>query len=394
MAIVATVRRTLLRMLVYPLIYLFKHMVRVDNKTILFSSFNGKAYSDSPKAVFEMLKNDDSFSDFTFIWALNNPEPIEGAEVVKFNSIKYFYLLAKAKYWLFNAKMPTYYKKKDDQIYVQFWHGTPLKKLGHDIVDNGQTYYRSKQTYQQMTRSYDQDSIKWDYLISPNSFSSSVFASAFKVSTSKMIESGYPRTDCLVNFGVSDKQQIKEKLGLPLDKKVILYAPTWRDDVFNVKGYGFDFELDFDYWHDQLGDEYVMLLKPHYLISNNYHIPTHLEDFVFMMDAKEDINTAYLSSDILITDYSSVFFDFALLNKPIYFYMYDFDKYKDILRGFYLNVPDDLPNEVIQDEHYLVDCIQKDKFDFNKLVDFNKRFNTWHDGKSTEKVIQEIFHEN
>jgi len=369
-------------------------VVKVDDKLMIFASFNGKAYSDNPRYLFEYLRDSGSFTDYQFVWAFNRKQTIGGAKVVKFNSLSYYYLLSKAKYWIFNAKMAPYYHKKSQQIYLQTWHGTPLKRLGHDLFDHGMTYYRSRLSYKEMLKSYDDDSHRWDYLISPNSFSSRVFVSAFDVKEDKILEVGYPRVDCLVNVESDKILELKKFYGLPMDKKVILYAPTWRDDTFGINGYRFDLAVNFSKWKEELGEDTVVLFKPHYLISNVYQVPEDLSDFVYLMAASADINDAYLMSDILITDYSSVFFDYAVLNRPIYFYMYDFEYYEQELRGFYLNVPDDLPNDVIKIEEELVKRIKENSFDYERLKVFNQKFNLWNDGKVSYKVVERIFNEN
>ncbi len=331
----------------------------------------------------------------TLFGPLKKQKEISGTKSVKLNSLRYYYLLTKAKYWVFNAKMPTYYYKKSEQIYLQTWHGTPLKRLGHDIFDNGNTYYRSRLSYKKMLESYDQDSWRWDFLISPNVFASQAFVSAFKIREEKVLEVGYPRVDYLVNsrFDVNI-DLIKARYGLPTNKKIILYAPTWRDNSFDVKGYKFQLIVDFHKWKKILGQNTIILFKPHYLISNVYQVPEDLTDFVYLMEANADINDAYLMSDSLITDYSSVFFDYANLNRPIYFYMYDFEEYEQELRGFYLNIPNDLPNDVITREDDLLVKINNEDFDYERLRKFNQKFNLWNDGKACSKVVKRIFNEN
>lgn len=187
---------------------------------------------------------------------------------------------------------------------------------------------------------------------------------------------------------------LKTRYGLPTDKKIILYAPTWRDNSLDIKGYKFDLVVDFYKWKERLDDKTIILFKPHYLIANAYQVPEELRDFVFVMSASSDINDAYLLSDILITDYSSVFFDYAVLKRPIYFYMYDFEQYEQDLRGFYLNVPEDLPNDIIKTEEELLMKINDGNFDFERLKDFNQKFNLWNDGKACSKVVKRIFNEN
>ena len=388
------IKLLLLKKILSFFLLLLGKVVKIDDKLIIFASFSGTAYSDNPRYLFEYLRDNDDFTDYRFVWAFRRKRVVQGAEVVKFNSLTYYYLLSKAKYWVFNAKMAPYYQKKEEQIYLQTWHGTPLKRLGHDLLDNGKTYYRSQLSYKQMLKGYDEDSCQWDYLISPNSFSSRAFASAFKINQEKMLEVGYPRVDFLVNADSNKCIELKRRYGLPLDKKVVLYAPTWRDDSFGIRGYRFELAVDFYKWKNQLGDDTVILFKPHYLISNVYQVPNDLSDFVYLMAASADINDAYLMSDVLITDYSSVFFDYANLNRPIYFYMYDFEQYEQELRGFYLKVPDELPNDVIRTEKELLRRLKEGVFDYERLRTFNQVFNSWNDGDVSSTVAKRIFYEN
>ncbi|MCT1226142.1 CDP-glycerol glycerophosphotransferase family protein [Lactococcus lactis] len=393
-SLVLKVRLILFRMTLSVLLFLLAKIVKVDDKLIIFSSFNGEAYSDNPRYLFEYLIEDEAFADFQFIWAFKSKQKIEGVRVVKFNSFAYYYYLSKAKYWVFNSKMAPYYYKRREQIYLQTWHGTPLKRLGHDLFDNGKTYYRSHLSHQQMLKSYDDDSRHWDYLISPSEFSSHAFASAFKIKQEQILEMNYPRVDYLINFNPEEILKLKKAYRLPLDKKIILHAPTWRDNSFDVKGYKFELIVDFHKWKKILGQNTIILFKPHYLISNVYQVPNDLTDFVYLMEANSDINDAYLMSDSLITDYSSVFFDYANLNRPIYFYMYDFEYYEQKLRGFYLNIPNDLPNDVITKEDDLLVKINNEDFDYERLRKFNQKFNLWNDGKACSKVVRRIFNEN
>nr|WP_228407421.1 CDP-glycerol glycerophosphotransferase family protein [Lactococcus insecticola] len=388
---IAYFKRKVVLVVIPLLLYVMHFFVKTDDQLVLFSSFNGKGYLDNPKAIFEAMQSNPEHKNYQLVWGMKKLEHIKGAKVVKQRSLAYFYYLVKAKYWVFNAKMPEYYVKKDDQIYLQTWHGTPLKRLAHDMTDTGITYYRSQQSYQQMLASYDKDSQLWDYLVSPNSFSTEVFSSAFQVPKEKLIETGYPRNDVLSQADDKSKKDIREKYRMPQEKTVILYAPTWRDNDYGLTGYTFKLEVDFHKWQKQLGDGYLIVFKPHYLISNQFEIPSDLTEFVQTLPADSDINDAYLMSDMLITDYSSVFFDYANLKQPIYFYMYDMAAYQDELRGFYLDVPSDLPNDISQTEDDLLTKITTEKFDYERLAAFNQRFNQLQDGKASEKVIKEVF---
>lgn len=394
MILLARLRLFFIRTIMYPFLFILGVVFKTNSKIVLFASFNGKSYSDNPRYLFEYMRDSEEFSDYQFIWAFKKKQAIAGAKTVNFNSIQYYYYLSKAKYWVFNAKMAPYYYKKSDQIYLQTWHGVPLKRLGHDIIDNGSTYYRSKQSYKQMVKSYDKDSRHWDYLIASSPFSAHVFETAFAFPQQKMLNVGYPRVDCLTHPDPARVAELKKKYHLPPNKKIILYAPTWRDNSYSNTGYTFELKVDFYKWKRELGEDYVVLFKPHYLICSTYHIPQDLNNFIFFMDPNQDINDAYLMSDALITDYSSVFFDYAQLGRPIYFYMYDLAHYAEELRGFYLKVPDDLPNDAVKTEEELLKMIKDDCFDYQRLYAFNKKFNPWNDGSASEKIISEVCNEN
>lgn len=391
MKIIVYIKKKIIAEIMRFFMYTMNFFISMDDKMILYLSFDGRSYSDNPKAIFETMLTDARFDKYHLVWAMKQPVLISGSKVIKKNSIAYFYYLSKAKYWVFNNKMPDYYVKRTEQIYLQTWNGTPLKRLAHDMPDLGITYYRSQQTYQEMISAYDKDSELWDYLISPNNFSTAIFCSAFNIKKEKIIETGYPRNDLLTTISDIEIKAIKQKFNIPSDKQVILYAPTWRDNTYNLKGYTFDLLIDFRKWYDILGNKYLIIFKPHYLIAQHFDIPEALSDFVLTLPAATDINELYVISDSLITDYSSVFFDYAILNRPIYFYMFDFESYRDELRGFYLQVPDELPNDVCYTQDQLLTAISSEQFDFQRLVAFNQKFNRLQDGKASRSVIDEVF---
>ncbi len=132
-------------------------------------------------------------------------------------------------------------------------------------------------------------------------------------------------------------------------------------------------KADFHKWKDILGDEYVIVFKPHYLIINKYENDHSLDGFLYSISANAEINELYVLSDILITDYSSVFFDYAVLNRPIYFYMYDIDEYKGELRGFYLDIYKELPGKIYEYEKQMLSDIKNNVYDYSYLKIFNER---------------------
>lgn len=371
-------------------------LVSIDKKLVVFISFHGRGYSDNPRAIYEQMKKDARFKDYRFIWFIKNHKAknleIPGAEIKEYFSFPYFYYLSKAKYWVINCKMPMYICKKPDQVYLQTWHGTPLKRLGHDIqASEDTTFYRSGISFENMCRSYDIDVERYNYMISPNKFCTEVFQTSFSINRERLIETGYPRNDFITNATKSEVISLKRKFGLPLDKKIVLYAPTWRDNSYVAAGYTFDLKADFAKWKDILGDDYIVVFKPHYLIINKYENDHSLDGFLYSISADAEINELYVLSDLLITDYSSVFFDYAVLNRPIYFYMYDLDEYKSELRGFYLDIYRDLPGEIYQTETKLLKDVRDGVYDYSFLAKFNERFNSEQTGNCAQKVIDIVF---
>ncbi len=381
--------------ILYKLTYRF---ISIDDKLVIFISFHGRGYSDNPRAIYEQMKKDERFKDYRFIWFIKNHKKkdiqIDGAEIKEYFSLPYFYYMSKAKYWIINCKMPTYICKKENQVYLQTWHGTPLKRLAHDIIaPEDATFYRSGVSFEQMTRSYDIDVERYNYMISPNAFCTEVFQTSFRINRKRLIETGYPRNDFITNATEDDIRNLKLKYNLPLDKKIVLYAPTWRDNSYVASGYTFELEADFHKWKEILGDDYIVVFKPHYLIINKYENDDSLVGFLYSMKAEAEINELYVLSDILITDYSSVFFDYAVLNRPIYFYMYDLEQYKGELRGFYLDIYTELPGKIYEDESNLLLDIKNQVYDYSHLETFNQRFSAWQTGDCAKKVIDIVFKE-
>ena len=379
------------------IIYKSTHkFVSIDDRLVIFISFHGRGYSDNPRAIYEQMKKDERFKEYRFIWFIKNHKEkdikIPGAEIKEYFSFPYFYYMSKAKYWIINCKMPTYICKKPEQVYLQTWHGTPLKRLGHDIIaPEDATFYRSGVSFEQMCNSYDIDVARYNYMISPNKFCTEVFQTSFGINRERLIETGYPRNDFITNATLKDVELLKKKYHLPLDKKVILYAPTWRDNSYVAAGYTFELQADFHKWKEILGDDYIVVFKPHYLIINNYENDDSLQGFLYSINAEAEINELYVLSDILITDYSSVFFDYSVLNRPIYFYMYDLEQYKGELRGFYLDIYKELPGQIYEEEGNMLEDVKNGVYDYSYLEIFNERFNSEQTGNCAQKVIDIVF---
>lgn len=377
------------RVFSYYLYFKFFLKMPVKENWVLCESFFGKSYSDSPKYIYEYLcKNYPG--KYKFIWVLNKKTKVPfHPTIVKRFSIRYAYYLARCKYDLFNSRQPEWVRKREGNVFLETWHGTPLKKL---VFDQEEVMAASPLYKAQF---YKQSRI-WDYLVSANHFSSEVFKRAFCFDK-EILEFGYPRNDILYSTKKDELvAQIKQKLNIPAGKKTILYAPTWRDDEYYGKGqYKFSLQLDLRLLKEELGEDYVVLLRTHYFIADSLDV-TGLENFAVNVSKYDDISELYLISDVLITDYSSVFFDYANLKRPILFYTYDLDKYRDMLRGFYMDIESEVPGPLLFSSEEVVDSIRhiddimlqyKDKYEA-----FYERFCSLDDGHAAEKVAKKVFH--
>jgi CDP-glycerol glycerophosphotransferase len=295
--------------------------------------------------------------------------------------------------WITNSRMPLWIPKPKKTIYVQTWHGTPLKRLAADM-DEVHMPGTDTANYK---RNFLEEASKWDYLISPNAYSSEIFRRAFNFNK-KMIESGYPRNDFLINANnETTVAQIKKKCGVPADKKVILYAPTWRDNEFYGRGrYKFDIQMDLKKMKAELGHDYVIILRMHYLIAGNTDLSDY-KGFVFDLSAHEDIRELYLIADMLITDYSSVFFDYANLRRPMFFYVYDIEDYRDNLRGFYFDFELKAPGPLVKTTDQMINeikAVERNGFQISAEVeDFYNKFCYLEDGRASERVVHAVFKE-
>jgi len=369
-------------------LYAVASRLPADNRLVLFESGLGKQYADSPRYLYEELVQ--RRPDLIKVWAYNGrlraPDP--HTRVVPRLSMRYFYYLARARYWVNNQSFPHYIRRRPDRVFVQTWHGTPIKRMLHDLPE---IHGRDAGYVERATRGAEQ----WSVLVSPNEYTSERMRSAFRY-RGEILEVGYPRNDVLHR---SDRDQVaarvRARLGIEPGQRVFLYAPTFRDD--QVQGGRFTFELPFDLERLQaeLGDDAVLLLRMHVLVARGLEIPAHLRDFARDVSGYPEIQELYLASDALITDYSSVFFDYAQLRRPMVFYAYDLASYRDTLRGFYLDYATELPGPIVETEAELIDALTSlarvDAEYAERREAFIARFAPQDDGHAAERVVDAIW---
>lgn len=366
-------------------------VLRVDPKVVVFESNLGRNYTGNPKCIYEEMVArglDKEYRCYVILEDLSTQIP-GNAIKVKRTRIQYFYIMAIAGVIVCDSRMPKYIIKRKGVTYIQTWHGTPLKKLALDMEDVSMAGEKDIETYKY---NFAKNAATWDYLISQNEFSTKVFRQAFAF-YKQILEIGYPRNDILFHKNnEQDIRALKEELGLPLDKKIILYAPTWRDDEFYGKGkYKFTSKLDFEIARKELGEEYVFIVKYHYLVQDQIDWSPY-KGFVYDFDMTYDISLLYLVSDMLITDYSSVMFDYSLLRRPILFYTYDLDKYRNELRGFYFDLTEEAPGPIVTTTNELIKHIKNYCMEeYQEPYDaFHNKYNHADDGTASKQVVDLI----
>jgi len=387
-------RRSKQALKLYKMLFnILSKVIKPDKKLVIFESFHGKQYSDNPRAIYEYMTQ--YYPEYNLIWSadrrhINLFKELNLPYERRF-SIRWLLKMSRAGYWVTNARLPLWIPKPRKTKYLQTWHGTPLKRLAIDM-EEVQMPGTNTEKYKE---NFITETSKWDYLVSPNAYSTEIFRRAFQFDRT-MIESGYPRNDYLYQMNnVEEIERLKQKMGIDSAKKVILYAPTWRDNQFYRKGeYKFDLEIDLDRFQEEFGDTHVIILRMHYLVAENLDIGAY-EGFVYDFSKYEDIRDLYLVADYLVTDYSSVFFDYANLQRPMLFFVYDIEEYRDNLRGFYFDFEKKAPGPLVKESEQLLQEIKQiEENGFHPSEEFDafvERFCYLEDGHASERVVKEVF---
>lgn len=371
--------------IIYKIIYKIFWIFPVKKNRVLFISYFGKQYSDSPRFLYEELCK--KREDLDIVWVLNSKNTqleMSGVKIVKEKSLSYLYYLATSKYWIDNCHGYHLREPRKETVYFQTWHGTPLKKIGQDI--EGEQYKKSRESWNLET-SY------WNYLLSPSKGLNDIFTKAFSIDKNILINATYPRNEFLLNANLEEvKNKVLRELKIPkenLEKKIILYAPTFRlgeTEEYSLK-------IDLEKFNEKLESEYIFLIRTH---PNVKKIVSEIENSSIFIDVSKynDIHELYIASDILITDYSSVFFDYSLLKKPMIFYPYDYEHYKNEDRGFYFEYGEIVPGPIVYTSEELLQLLLKLEEDKEKYKDkinsFNKNFNIEDREKNSEYILKKI----
>jgi CDP-glycerol glycerophosphotransferase len=267
--------------------------------------------------------------------------------------------------------------KRADATYVQTWHGTPLKRVHHDVL------LAPDGLLDRLSLDVD----RWDVLLSPNGYSTEMLRQAFRWS-GPVLETGYPRNDVLLGPEADDvRARVRRELGIEDGRLVVLYVPTWRDDTYFDAGADAAIRLALDGQVAKALD-CVFLVRLHGKITGAL---TDADPGWRDVSGHPDVAELYLAADVLVTDYSSAMFDFAVTGKPLAFYTYDLDRYRDEIRGFYFDLSVDPPGPLVstQDERIaqLSDLATLRERYADAYIRFRQKFCHLDDGHATERFL-------
>ncbi|RKJ40536.1 glycerophosphotransferase [Acutalibacter sp. 1XD8-33] len=344
-------------------------------RKVLCQSFHGRGYSDSPKAIADELLD----RGWEVLWAVKSPQEAEslpvGVRPVLLNSPAYIYHMCTAGVWVDNCRKWGRLRKRSGQLYVQTWHGFPLKRIERDAEDALAPDY---------VAAAKKDSALCDLLLSNSAFLTEIYRRAFWYG-GEVLECGFPRNDCLFASGEEAAAKVRRELGLPEKKKLLLYAPTFRKDQ-GLSAYDLDYRRLAEALSQRFGGEWLVLAKLHPNIADKAEKLRLDPRYVVNASPYPDIQELYLACGALVTDYSSVMFDYMNTGKPSFLYVNDLETYRGD-RNFYFDL-DLLPFARAEDNARLAQTIRD--FDAEaqsrRVEDFREKFGILEDGRAAQRV--------
>jgi CDP-glycerol glycerophosphotransferase len=351
----------------------------------LFSCFGGRAPGDSPLAIQTELRR--RGYDGSILWATRDgwDETPDGVGTVLLGSREYYRAVHTSRWLINNNNFPHYFRKHPDQYYLQTWHGTPLKRIGDDVPSGNLSL-----SYRALMK---REAKWWDALLAQNDFAAGIFPGAFAYD-GPVLTLGYPRNDQLVLTSPERGAALRRRLGLPSTGRVVLYAPTWRDNVrTGSNGYAAVTYLDIDRFSRWLGDDGILLLRGHSNTPGFSGADAHPN--VRDLSRYPDIGDLLEIADVLVTDYSSVMFDFAVTGRPILFLAPDLDEYASSTRGFYLDLRSIAPGPVLGSTDEVIDALADpgalSLHYQGPYTAFQERFTSRDDGSAARRVVDHVW---
>ncbi len=352
-------------------INVLKLIVRADDRLILFVSYGGRYYNDSPRCLYEAMLKDERFKEYRFVWAFRNPNSFpEVKDRIKIDSFAYFVTALKARCWVTNVHIERGLDFKGKNTFYFNTTHTMLPKVRGDLINKDVTFFCKAKP------KCDCYSVQCEYE-----------REIFVDEKDKVKVVGYPKSDVLANYSEAKRQKYRKALNLPDNKKVILYAPTFRENSPSQM----TCPVDFKKWELLLGEDYIVLFRAHPVVANNTKIDS-TTGFIFDVSSYTDNNELMIASDILISDYSGIFFEFGIQDKPMFCFAYDYDEYTN-LRGLYFDIRGEVPGGYMNEDQLLDYIKNGDRQEIMKKVEaFRSKYIQVY-GHATETCI-DIIHKN
>ncbi|WP_411069977.1 CDP-glycerol glycerophosphotransferase family protein [Streptomyces sp. cmx-4-25] len=361
---------------------------------VVFESHLGKQYSDSPRAIYEEMRR--RGVPFEAVWSYAGARPDgfpEDAVLVRRWSMPYLRALAQAEFWIDNQGFPLRLTKRPGTTYLQTWHGTALKRMGFDEPHTKASGPAAQETFQKALDRFDHFLIRGEH-------DRRTLGRAFRLRDEVLLPVGYPRNDELVRArereeetGVRERGPLAAELGLDPDRPVLLYAPTFRAQP-GGKVRPFRFPFDVEEFAERFGDTHTLLIRTHYL--NSVTLPPSVRGRILDVSGLHDVTPLLALADGLITDYSSVMFDYGLLDRPMVFFAYDHDEYARENRGTYFDLKEHAPGPVVADQDGLFEVIAglRDEAGTKYATArrrFNAAFSEYDRGDAARRIVDTFF---
>ncbi|GGS90668.1 MULTISPECIES: bifunctional glycosyltransferase family 2 protein/CDP-glycerol:glycerophosphate glycerophosphotransferase [Streptomyces] len=365
----------------------------VKKGLVVFESHMGKQYSDSPKAIYEEMVRQGV--PFEAVWSYAGAKPTgfpKEATLVKRWSWQYLRALAQAEFWIDNQGFPLALAKREGTTYIQTWHGSALKRMG---FHEPRTKAQGRAAQDRFQAAVD----RFDHFLVRSEHDVRTLAKGFRLRDEVLLRAGYPRNDALVEAHRAEAQSgervrgpLAAELGIDPDKRVLLYAPTFRANAEGAVE-GFAFPFDVEEFADRLGDRFTLLVRTHYL--NSVSLPPSVAGRVVDVSRHHDITPLLALADGLITDYSSVMFDYAVLDRPMLFFAYDYDSYAGDIRGTYFDLKEKAPGPVVATPEELFQAVAAFDEADAKYAEARQRFLTefgeYDRGDAARRIVEKFF---
>lgn len=358
----------------------------IQKRTVVFESHMGRQYSDSPRAIYEELRRSGVPIRPIWVYATSPAGFPKDAKLVKRGSWAYYWALARARFWIDNQGFPHDLRKRPGTTYIQTWHGSAYKRMGFDEAAVKQGTRAEQQRLQQALD-------RFDYFLVRTEHDVQTLARAFRL-RAELLRVGYPRNDALVTGGdPAELERLRRQLGIPAGRRVVLYAPTFRPKENGRGVQPLEVPFDLERFVDQFGDELFLLIRPHYLVT--LVLPPGLSRAVRSVADVHDITPLMLLSDALITDYSSVMFDYALLDRPMIFHVPDYDDYVHRSRGAYFDLATHAPGPITHTDDDLFAALADlpalaDRY-ADRRKEFVARFGEYDTGTAAKTIVDRFF---